>query len=277
MKQLDNTKICTKCGGLPQPLSEFHKKASHSTGFSPWCKKCCRQSLSSYYQNNKEKIKRATKSRYIEKRQHILIQKKEYQKKYCRENKDKIRLRQSKYYAENKDKIAAYHANRYAQNKELILKRNASWRQNNKGKISQIHDEYYKQNRQHILEYGKKWRKENSERYKLIVQEWQIRNIDRVKIKHKEWSANNRDRRNAIEATRRCAKLNATPSWLNSEDLMRIDCFYLAAKCITKFAGIKIEVDHIIPLKGKNVRGLHVPWNLQLLPSHINKSKGNKV
>jgi len=65
----------------------------------------------------------------------------------------------------------------------------------------------------------------------------------------------------------------ATPSWVNRKDIERV---YELAAHITKSTGVKHHVDHIVPLLGKNVSGLHVPWNLQPLPWKENLSKGRK-
>lgn len=65
----------------------------------------------------------------------------------------------------------------------------------------------------------------------------------------------------------------STPGWA---DQGAIAAFYEIAKRVTRCTGIRFEVDHIIPLQGKNVCGLHVPTNLRVIPKFQNGSKGNR-
>ena len=83
--------------------------------------------------------------------------------------------------------------------------------------------------------------------------------------------------RRAIDAKYRAKKLQATPPWLTNEDYEKIKSIYLLSQQISETTGIPHEVDHIIPLQGINVSGLHVPWNLRPLPKTLNSSKNNKL
>lgn len=69
---------------------------------------------------------------------------------------------------------------------------------------------------------------------------------------------------------RRIALQNATPSWADHE---AIDAFYTEAKRLSAVTGTKHDVDHIIPLQGKHVCGLHVPWNLRVITKTDNVRK----
>jgi 5-methylcytosine-specific restriction endonuclease McrA len=68
----------------------------------------------------------------------------------------------------------------------------------------------------------------------------------------------------------------ATPEWLTDEQWTEMNAVYFKARRLTRRTGIKHQVDHIVPLKGKNVSGLHVPWNLQILTQQENVTKSNR-
>ena len=72
---------------------------------------------------------------------------------------------------------------------------------------------------------------------------------------------------------RRAAKYNRTPSWANMSTIRRI---YELCHMISEDTGIVHHVDHIIPMLGKNISGLHVHQNLQILPATDNWAKGNR-
>jgi hypothetical protein len=96
-----------------------------------------------------------------------------------------------------------------------------------------------------------------------------------LKAKRHRESTSGRVYYNSRNAAQRASKLNATPPWLTSEHLEQIKSIYAHAQECGVLTGDTYHVDHIIPLKGVNVCGLHVPWNLQVLPSDINVAKGN--
>lgn len=74
-------------------------------------------------------------------------------------------------------------------------------------------------------------------------------------------------------AKRRTAQMQRTPPWA---DLGAIETVYRQAVALESETGISHAVDHIIPLQGRRVSGLHVAANLQVLPATINLSKGNR-
>lgn len=81
---------------------------------------------------------------------------------------------------------------------------------------------------------------------------------------------------NADTAKRRIAKMHRTPAWLTVDDLWMIEQAYDLAALRTKLFGFSWHVDHVFPLQGKKVSGLHVPNNLQVIPWVDNVSKSNK-
>jgi hypothetical protein len=78
-------------------------------------------------------------------------------------------------------------------------------------------------------------------------------------------------------AFRKKSVRQATPKWLSAKDKAKIVDVYLHAKDCQAVTGESYHVDHIVPLQGENVCGLHVPWNLCVLPAEVNIRKSNHV
>lgn len=86
-----------------------------------------------------------------------------------------------------------------------------------------------------------------------------------------------RHRKNAHGAAYRAASRSATPSWLTKEDRKHMRDLYNLREQLTNKTGTLHHVDHVIPLNGLSVCGLHVPWNLQVIPSTQNSQKSNQL
>ena len=91
----------------------------------------------------------------------------------------------------------------------------------------------------------------------------------------KTWAKNNPGANTARNKLHETNKKHRTPPWITKDQKKEIDSIYRRAKSLTEKTGVAYHVDHIIPLQGKLVSGLHVPENLQILPASLNISKSN--
>ncbi len=127
--------------------------------------------------------------------------------------------------------------------------------------------------------------------HKASIKAWRLANPEHIKVVNRSWTINNQDKKKATSAKRaqtypekmaayaskrRATKLQRTPKWLTQTHLDQIQMFYDSAAALTKELDIPFEVDHIVPLRGELVSGLHVPWNLQVITQSENCSKGNR-
>ena len=112
-------------------------------------------------------------------------------------------------------------------------------------------------------------------KYIQHAKDWNNRNPDRIKEIHNKRNRANPARRNLLTANYRSAKDNRTPAWLTDVDFERIANVYKLATLQSKITGTTWHVDHIIPLRGEYVSGLHVPSNLQAIPGVDNVRKNN--
>lgn len=131
--------------------------------------------------------------------------------------------------------------------------------------------QYYVRNREKALAASRLWVANHAE-------ESAARSAAYRALHRKEAAERSRRRRlekpgeiNALGSKRRAQKLNATPKWLTVAQLRAMESYYVLGRAIG------YHVDHRVPLAGKNVCGLHVPWNLQLLHPVENLAKKNQL
>jgi hypothetical protein len=126
------------------------------------------------------------------------------------------------------------------------------------------------------LAHNKDWFENNKVRHSELTAKWYSENKDQHLENSRNWYANNRYRKIATCSAREKRIVNATPKWLSQEQKLAIQTIYKIASELSNNLQ-KFEVDHIVPIKGKTVSGLHVPWNLQVITQSQNRRKAAKL
>jgi hypothetical protein len=108
---------------------------------------------------------------------------------------------------------------------------------------------------------------------------YRARNRKALTQKSNEWARDNKGKKNALTAKRRSANKTAVAKRANIELMQQvyIDCEQV--NTLSRMYGVTdlYVVDHVVPLQGKTVCGLHVENNLQLVLSSYNAQKHNKL
>ncbi len=154
---------------------------------------------------------------------------------------------------------------RYTRNNDCVacaVLRSKEWSKNNR----ELHNEQTKLSKQR----RRSTCRETDRLYRIRTKE------QRAEYKRKYYEQN-LWRYNAWVAQRRARKLQATPPWLTKEHIEEMRQIYRLSQEKTKTEGTRYHVDHIVPLQGENVCGLHVPWNLQVITATENIVKHNLV
>jgi hypothetical protein len=159
---------------------------------------------------------------------------------------EKRKAAQREYHRKNRERLLARMAENRARNRE---------EQRRKQRERYATDEVYREAR---LAYVRQWRAEHPER---------------SKASNSAWNERNRERWFAAIAQRAKQRRQATPAWADRRAILAL---YEEAKRLTRATGVEYHVDHIIPLKGKWVCGLHVWENLRIVTRAVNQRKANR-
>jgi hypothetical protein len=143
---------------------------------------------------------------------------------------------------------------------------------------------YYLQHQKDAIDKQRQYYAEHREEMMLVMksnyrknyvnrQEYRKNNKDKIAKAYKQYYKNNKAYMAFIASVKRSNKKTHTPKWVDKE---KIALVYLKAFELGLLTGLKYNVDHIYPLKNKNVSGLHVWENLQVLEQSLNFHKSNK-
>lgn len=98
-------------------------------------------------------------------------------------------------------------------------------------------------------------------------------NPEKARARAASYSKRRPEVRREISSTRRARQRNATPPWLTKEMREEMKAMHRKAVDLQQEFGVQFDLDHIVPLDGRVVCGLHVPWNLRVITHEANSCR----
>ena len=190
----------------------------------------------------------------------------QYKCKPCKKSYD------ADYRAKNADKIADNHKRHSDANQVNLKISRDKYRSNNPEKLAVYGRKYRTENPEYFAKSSERYKHETPEKVVASQKKHQNENPEKIAANQKKYRQNNPGKINAKNSMRRASKLQATPAWANEK---YIKLFYTGAKIEEGRTGRKVHVDHIVPLQGDIVCGLHCEDNLQFLFAEDNIRKSN--
>jgi hypothetical protein len=181
----------------------------------------------------------------------------------------------------------------YQKRREANLKRAKQYREENEDGVKAYLREWYKKNRKKVIAKSRAYQalSERKQADKKRLASAYLENREEVrarqnarnatpegklkqKVRYLKHYAANKSYYAAKSLSGRVKRKTAKLPWVKYEDLKP---WYEMAKELSQRTGTKHVVDHIVPLKHRDVCGLHVPWNLQVIPELENLRKHNRL
>jgi hypothetical protein len=135
---------------------------------------------------------------------------------------------------------------------------------------------YSKQSSNWCKACHKNYRDSRKEKVSELSKNWNCKNKERASLTRKIWKQKNKSLNRAYSLNRLAKKKQRVPSWFGELDELVMKEAHDLAFRRGKITGVKWAVDHIIPMNGKLVSGLHIHNNIQVITASENCKKHNK-